>query len=95
MEREEIKQRIIEIQKDYPELTLDNQGYEYLSKEIIDAHKEPIQELSELIKIIDPAFVEFNNFKPRKNNNFDIRFQCRWDKNFIGVNYIDINDIYE
>jgi hypothetical protein len=93
MEANKIKNRLIEIQQLYPALTFDNNGYEYLSKEIRDNHKEQIDEISFIIKKIDSSFVKFFNFKPRKNGSFAIRYDYYYDKSFIGVNYLEIDKL--
>lgn len=93
MKTNKIKNRLIELQHLYPYLTFNNDGYEYLSLEIRNNHKEQISEISSLMKEIDPAYVEFFNFKPRKNGSFAIRYNCYYDERFIGVNYLDINQL--
>lgn len=80
-------------QKDYPSLTFDNDGYEYLSSDVRREHKEQISEINKLLKTTLSGFVEFNNFKPRKNGAFAIRYQCYWDASFIGVGYINIEEL--
>ena len=88
--------RINELKIQFPELTLDNKGYQYLPLETREKHKEQIKEIEDiLIKELNPiqSVIEFNNFKPRKNGGFDIRVQMYWNNSFKGVSYIDINDL--
>lgn len=82
--------KIIEIKDKYPQLTFNNKGYECLSKDIQESHKEIIKELSDILKRNIEGFVKFNNFKLRKNNTFDVRCQYQWTHNFTGVGYFNI-----
>ena len=88
--------RLNELKKQFPELTFDNEGYQYLPVEKREKHKEQIKEIEDiLIKKLNPiqGVVNFNNFKPRKNGGFYIRVQMYWDERFKGVSYININDL--
>lgn len=82
--------RLMELQKEYPELTYDNKGYETLSKEIQERHTEVIKEIESILKASLKGFSEFQNFKPRQNDNFHIRSQHKWNDYFTGVGYFDI-----
>jgi len=84
--------KIIEIKNKYPQLTFNNNGYEYLSKEIEESNKEIIKELSDILRKNIEGFVEFNNFKPRKDGSFAVRVQYKWDEKFTGVGYFKIED---
>jgi len=88
-------EKLIAYQKDYPELTLDNQGYQYLSLKIQEERKKEIEEISKILKETVEGFRKFNNFKPRKNGSFDVRVQYAWDERFDGVGYFPINDFNE
>lgn len=87
--------KLISIQKEYPELTFQNDGYEYLNKEIINKHKEQIEEISSILKSTIKGFVEFNNFKIDKTGGILIRCQYYWDKMFVGVGYFPIEEFKE
>ena len=89
------KTKLIEFKDNFPELTFNNNGYEYLSVETRNKYKKEIEEISEIMKSMDPDFVEFNNFKPRADGSFSIRYQGIYDRKtyFIGVCYININEI--
>lgn len=82
--------KLIELQKNYPLLTLDNIGFDKLPKKIQENHSTQIKEIEEILKETIEGFVEFNNFKPRKSGTFDIRCQYKWDISFIGVGYFNI-----
>ena len=88
--------RLNELKKQFPELTFDNEGYQYLPVEIREKYKEQIKEIEDILrKKFNPihGVVNFNNFKPRKNGGFYIRVQMYWDNSFKGVSYININDL--
>lgn len=87
--------KLISLQKEYPELTFQNDGYEYLSKEILEKYKEQIKEISEILKAIIPGFVKFNNFKILNNKDIIIRCQYYWDETFLGVGYFYIEEFKE
>lgn len=84
--------RLEEIQRDYPHLTFDNNGYEYLSKDIKQSHKDQIKEVSSIIEKNLKGFVRFDNFKPRKDGSIDVRVQFYWSESFVGVGYFPIKE---
>ena len=88
-----VYEKLIEYQKNYPALTFDNNGYEYLPMEVRETHKEQITEIETLLNGVVEGFVKFNNFKPRRDGSFAIRHQCYWDETFIGVGYIEIDKL--
>ena len=91
------KQMLIEFKENFSELSLDNNGYERLSSDILDKYKKEISDISSIIKLIDESFIEFNNFKPRNDGSFDLRYKSIWSYSpyFIGVRYLNINDIID
>ncbi len=84
--------RLVELKNNYPELTFNNVGYEYLSPSVKEAHKAQIEEISAILKETVFGFVRFDNFKPRKNGSFAVRMQTKWSESFTGVQYNDIED---
>lgn len=84
-----IYNELTRIAQENPELIFDNDGYEYLSREVKLRHKEVIDEITEMMKAYDPGFSRFDNFKPRKDGSLALRYQALWDSNngFIGVVY--------
>lgn len=92
METNNIYNMLKEYKQQYPKLTFDNDGYEYLSIEIKESHKKQIEEINNILKKIITGYVEFNNFKPQKNGSFSIRYQYNWNEHFIGVGYANIED---
>ena len=89
---ETVYDKLKEYQKNYPSLTFDNNGFEYLSMEVKESHKEQISEINNILKKEISGFIYFDNFKPRKNGTFSIRYQCHWSESFIVVGYTDIED---
>lgn len=87
--------KLMEFKENYPKLLFDNNGYERLPFEIKETHKEQIQEISEILRKTVAGFVEFNNFKPRKDGSFAVRCQTEWSSSFTGVTYLSINDFKE
>ena len=92
MENNNHYDRLVSIQKEYPELTFDNKGFEYIKPHIRETHKEQIEEIGKILKEVDSGFVKFFNFKPRANSTFSVRYDTYYDPSFIGVRYIDIED---
>jgi len=80
--------RLVELQKEYPELTYDNTGYDTISKEVKDSHKKQIEEIHDILKSSLKRYSSFQNFKPRKDGNWCIRLQYSYDGGgFTGVGY--------
>ena len=84
--------KIIEIQSNFPKLTFQNEGYQYLSKEIKENHKKEIAEIESILREEINGFSEFNNFIIKKDGSLYVRCQYYWDNSFKGVGYFNIND---
>ena len=83
--------RLLEIQKQYPQLTFQNKGYQYLSPEIKYAHKEVIEEINTILSAFDPAFHRFDNFKIAKDGTVQVRYQCDYNHGQIGLPFIGVH----
>ena len=83
--------------KECPELIFNNDGYEYLSKDITDKYAEQIKEIESILRQVIQGFIKFNNFKPCKDGSFKVRCQCVWTLSpyFIGVDYFSVEGIDE
>lgn len=92
LEKLEDYYELLLFKKLYPELTFDNNGYEYLKPKVRETHKVQIEKIETILKKHIGGFCNFNNFKPRKNGSFDIRCQYHWDMSFIGVGYFNIKE---
>ena len=75
-----------------PELTFQNDGYQYLSKEVKDANKEAIAEIESLLDKAISGFSRFDNFNIYKDGTIRIRVQYRWSESFTGVGYFPLDD---
>lgn len=84
--------RLKELQDNYPALTFNNVGYQGLTKEIKENHREEIKEIESILKSMISNFSSFKNFKPRKDGGLDVRMQVYYDERFIGVCYIDLEE---
>ena len=86
-------ERLVEIKNQYPELTFDNNGYEYIFAKK-EKHKEQVDEIEGILRKTIKGFSRFDNFKPRKDGTFDVRCQYVWDSkiNFVGVGYFNIDE---
>lgn len=93
---EKAYKRLKEIQKEYPKLTFQNEGYQYIRKEL-EEHSEVVSEIESILKEEISGFSEFNNFKMRKDGTFDVRCQYNWgahdgSRQFYGVGYFNIEE---
>jgi len=94
--------RLLQIQKDFPLLTFENNGYEYISKnKLSEEDKKAHEEVTDILKKSIVGFSEFNNFKTRFSvNKLAIRFQYDWtadvptiERPFTGVGYLLIEQL--
>lgn len=94
---------LIKIQKEYPNLTYQNKGYDYPDKSKWSENDKLIHEgCSNLFKKHIIGFQEFNHFLLGKDNNIRIRFQYDWGADtppterriaFTGVGYLYLNEL--
>ena len=85
-------EELSQVMKDYPDLVFNNDGYQQLSDEVIEANQKGFDRVTELLKQSVAGFVRFQNFKPRKDGTFAVRCQTKWDSSFIGVSYFPLDD---
>lgn len=97
--------RLLQIQKDFPILTFDNNGFEYIDKsKFTEADKNAFDEVTDILKKHIRGFSKFYNFKIRKSSNeIELRFDYDWtyeDRcegknviNFIGVGYLEVKEL--
>lgn len=81
--------RLVELKKQYPELTYDNKGYDTLPKKIVESHSEQIAEITLILQSSLKGFSKFQNFKPKKDDTWTIRLQYAYSPSFTGVGYFD------
>jgi hypothetical protein len=89
---------LLQIQKEFPILTLQNKGYQYIDKsKLTDQDKEKIKEIETILKASISGFSSFTNFRHDNNGELQIRFQYNYDYGtkgyFIGVGYILVDEL--
>lgn len=85
---------IEKIYKNFPILTFQNKGFEYINKsKFNEREKEAFDAVTKILKKSVEAFVEFSNFQTTKEGKIRIRLQYHWDKTFIGVGYILLDEL--
>lgn len=99
---QEEHEKLLDIQKEFPALTFQNEGYQYIQKsKLTEEDLSKWKEVEEILKKSIKGFREFNNFKLDKNNEIVIRIQYRWDADnplgdntgFTGVGYILLDEL--
>lgn len=85
-------EELVKLYQEYPELTFQNEGYQYLPQEVKERNKEGIDKINTILEKTVEGFVRFDNFKNRPDKNFWVRCQTKWSPGFTGVNYFKIED---
>ena len=85
--------RLTELKDNFPELTFNNNGYEYLSPKVKEDHKEQIIEIESILRKTIKGFDRFDNFKPKRelDGRTYVRVQYAYDSSFIGVGYFNLD----
>lgn len=90
---------ILALYKAFPELTLENNGYEYINRrEFTDEAKEADKKVSDILKANIYGFQSFSNFCHDKDGNIRIRIQYNWGAEdnsmpFTGVGYCLLTEL--
>ena len=102
--------KLLSIQKEFPALTFQNNGYEYLNmSKLTEIELEKFKEAENILRKCILGFIKFNHFKICKEKNSDltaivVRFQYNWtadddySKNplpFIGVGYLEVEELFK
>lgn len=82
------------IQKEYPKLTFQNNGYEYI-KNLSEEELKKVEEVNVILKRAILRFSEFNNFRLTSDGRIQLRFQYGYDNSFTGVGYILLEELYK
>lgn len=82
----------------HPELRLQNNGYEYLSREVQQAKAAEIARIEAILKEHVLGFVKFFNFKTREERTIVLRFDYDWaadggSTHFTGVGYLPLDHL--
>ena len=83
-------EELVKLYQEYPELTFQNKGYQYLPQEVKERNQEGIDKINTILEKTVEGFVMFDNFKNRPDKNFWVRCQTRWSPSFTGVDYFKI-----
>ena len=86
------------IQEKFPNLTFQNDGYQYLEHHVklTDKDRQAIRVVTRILFKCIHAFSEFNNFKLRSDGTPVVRVQYNYDpghRSFIGVGYVPIEEL--
>lgn len=86
---------LVEMYKNFPNLTLQNDGYEYIKKDTLtDNDKGAILLIEKLLRQKIVGFSEFNNFRLSKKEGLpQIRLQYQYGPGFTGVGYILVDEL--
>lgn len=87
-------ERLLTIQRDVPNITFQNNGYEYIpSNKMGLKEMEAIEEVSDVLKGCIEGFRKFHNFKLRENGKLVVRIKYQWDSSFTGVGYVGVDEL--
>ena len=92
---------LLQIYKEHSNLTLQNNGYEYISSsKLTEADNQALDVVTAMLKKHITGFQEFNNFKIDRKNRLVLRFQYNWTADdptnshpFSGVGYIGVDEL--
>ena len=92
--------KLVTIQKEYPALTYQNKGYDYLDKSKLSKEEsELFNEVSGILKEHIVGFSEFNHFTVTNTRVVKVRFQYDWTVDelgglpFTGVGYVELETL--
>ena len=84
---------LLDIYQKYPNLSLQNVGYE---EPLLDESDElAVKRIESILKESIKDFVRFQNFSMRQDGFLQIRLQYRWDDDicFVGVGYVTLKEL--
>lgn len=92
---------LLQIYKEHSNLTLQKDGYEYISSsKLTEADKQALDVVTEMLKKHITGFQKFNNFKIDRKNRLVLRFQYNWTADepnpsysFSGVGYLGVDEL--
>lgn len=85
---------ILSAYEKYPELFLQNKGYEYINRnDISEAAKCQLNNIESILKDTIKGFVSFSNFCHDKNGELSLRIQYHYDHSFTGVGYVLLSEL--
>lgn len=90
---------ILSIYEVFPELTLQNKGYEYIDKsKLPNEAKDAFKAVENILKANIVGFSSFTNFKVNKDGEIQLRFDYNYnygnnERPFTGVGYILLSEL--
>ena len=85
---------LIQIQKQFPALTFQNEGYEYIDRrKFTPEEKTADSTVASILHEHIKHFVRFDNFRVRKDGELTVRFQYHWSDSFTGVGYLSVREL--
>lgn len=94
--------RLVQIQKDFPNLTYQNKAYDTLNKsKLTEEELNAFNEVSEVLSKCVTGFSKFNHFKISTKNQVVVRLQYNWGADeprsisFTGVGYVLLEDLHK
>jgi len=91
--------QLLNIHNSFPELTLENKGYEGINRrELSDEAKEADKQVNAILKANVCGFSSFQNFCHTKDGDIRIRLQYNWGAEdntmpFTGVGYVLLSEL--
>jgi hypothetical protein len=83
-----------ELQKQYPNLTFQNVGFQYIDRRKFTPDENTADaKVTEILKSSIKDFVRFDNFILDKKNEVRVRFQYDYSSSFTGVGYIYLREL--
>lgn len=85
---------LTKLMRENPSLIFSNDGYENLPATVVEANKDAIDSVEEILKRCVKGFVSFQNFKPREDGSIAVRYQVYYndERSFRGVAYTPLED---
>lgn len=81
--------KLLSIQKEFPALTFQNNGYEYLNmSKLTEIELEKFKEAESILKKSIKGFSKFNHFKLSKDGVPYLRFQYNWNADYDGTGHV-------
>lgn len=99
---QETYDQLLAIYNNYPKLTLQNEGFEYINQDTLtEEEKNKLKEVNDILKKAIKGFVEFYNFRLSKDTQeLQIRFDFNWAaddpvaaQSFVGVGYLYLDEL--
>jgi hypothetical protein len=92
---------LLDTQKNFPNLTYQNTGYDYPDKSLwTEEDKQAFDKVVEILRRSVLGFSSFNHFKISKSGRIKIRLQYDWSAHdgglpFTGVGYILVDELFK